>query len=89
MPVSRRRRSPQAKKCQSMLQRKIAINMKEPQFVSRAQAIAVAYAQVKKFNPKCAKYFTKKSVKKGKKSVRKSRKTAKKSVRKSVRKSRN
>jgi hypothetical protein len=87
MPTSRRRRSPQAKKCQGMLQRKIAINMKEPQFVSRAQAIAVAYAQVKKFNPKCAKYFTqkgKKSVKKSvKKSARKSRKTAKKSVRKS------
>jgi hypothetical protein len=83
MPTSRRRRSPQAKKCQGMLQRKIAINMKEPQFVSRAQAIAVAYAQVKKFNPKCAKYFTQKGKKSVKKSARKSRKTAKKSVRKS------
>lgn len=83
MPTSRRRRSPQAKKCQGMLQRKIAINMKEPQFVSRAQAIAVAYAQVKKFNPKCAKYFTQKGKKSVRKSARKSRKTAKKSLRKS------
>jgi len=43
-------------KCRKALSKKIAINMdefKHGRFVSRAQAIAVSYSQVKKHYPKC------------------------------------
>jgi hypothetical protein len=39
--------------CRDRLSVKIAINMKEPMFRSRKQAIAVAYSQVKRENAKC------------------------------------
>jgi len=43
-------------KCKDLVKRKIAINMKEYEsgkYVSRAQAIAVSYAQIKKNHPEC------------------------------------
>lgn len=55
------------KACRKALGQKIGINLAEfksrARFVSRKQAIAVAYSQVKQASPKCAKYFTRKSVK--------------------------
>lgn len=50
----RRRVSP--KMCRQEVGKKIGINMKESKYVSKAQAIAVAYAQVKKAFPGCKKY---------------------------------
>ena len=49
--------------CKALLSKKIGINMSEykrGRFVSRSQAIAVSYSQVKKMKPKCSRYFTKK-----------------------------
>lgn len=45
------------KKCKILLKNKIKINLSEPMFSSRAQAIAVAYKQVTKSNPKCHRIF--------------------------------
>ena len=52
-----------SKKCQKNISKKIAINIdefKEGRYVSKSQAIAVAYSQVKKRHPECEKYLTKK-----------------------------
>ena len=52
---STRRRS-LSKKCRERLQKKIRINMSEykaGRYSSRAQAVAVSYAQVKKKYPSC------------------------------------
>ncbi len=48
--------------CNKKLKNKIGINMsewKKGRFSSRSQALAVSYAQVKKSNPKCSRYFRK------------------------------
>ncbi len=52
---SSKRRSP-SKKCRERLQKKIRINMAEykaGRYSSRAQAVAVSYAQVRKKYPSC------------------------------------
>jgi hypothetical protein len=49
--------------CQRSLQKKIAINMdeyKQGRYVSRQQAVAVSYSQVKKARPGCSRYFKRK-----------------------------
>ncbi len=49
--------------CKDLLKEKVRINMdefKDGRFVSRQQAVAVAYSQVKKMKPSCSKYFTRK-----------------------------
>lgn len=59
---SRRKSVRKSKKCQQNVSKKIAINIdefKEGRYVSKSQAIAVAYAQVKKRHPECEKYLTK------------------------------
>jgi hypothetical protein len=70
-----RRRSPKrsrrlsSKKCKDHLQKKIRINMgeyKSGRYSSRAQAVAVSYAQVKKKYPSCKRYLSRKSNKKRK-----------------------
>jgi len=46
--------------CNDLLKNKIRVNMKElkdGRFVSRQQAIAVSYSQVKKSSPYCKRYF--------------------------------
>ena len=51
-----KKKSKRNSKCRKVLSKKIAINMdefKHGRFVSRAQAIAVSYSQVKKHYPKC------------------------------------
>ena len=48
------------RKCKHLLNNKIKINLSEPMFSSRAQAIAVAYKQVAKAHPKCRRVFKKK-----------------------------
>jgi len=56
------RKSP-SKKCKEHLQKKIKINMaeyKSGRYSSRAQALAVSYAQVKKKYPSCKRSLTKK-----------------------------
>ena len=61
-----KRRSPRkspSKKCKEHLQKKIKINMaeyKSGRYSSRAQALAVSYAQVKKKYPSCKRSLTKK-----------------------------
>ena len=56
------RKSKKYKECQQNVSKKIAINIdefKEGRYASKSQAIAVAYAQVKKRHPECEKYLTK------------------------------
>ena len=56
------RKSP-SKKCKEHLQKKIKINIaeyKSGRYSSRAQALAVSYAQVKKKYPSCKRSLTKK-----------------------------
>ena len=63
-----RHRSP-SKKCREHLQKKIRINMaeyKSGRYSSRAQALAVSYAQVKKKYPSCKRSLSRKSSKKRK-----------------------
>jgi len=58
----RSRRSPRGK-CRSYLQKKIKKNMaeyKSGRYSSRAQAVAVSYAQVKKKYPSCKRSLSKK-----------------------------
>ena len=62
------RRSP-SKKCREHLQKKIRINMaeyKSGRYSSRAQAVAVSYAQVRKKYPSCKRSLSRKSTKKRK-----------------------
>jgi len=56
-----RKRSNRKSRCQKLLSRKISINMKEKRYKSRAQAIAVAYAQVRKKHPSCRRVLKKSS----------------------------
>ena len=64
--ISRKSRNSMGKRertCKDLLKDKVGINMGEfedDRFVSRKQAIAVAYSQVKKMKPSCSKYFTRK-----------------------------
>lgn len=54
-------------RCQSLLKKKISINMKEynkGKFVSRPQAVAVSYSQVRKSFPGCKRFLGAKSPKK-------------------------
>lgn len=48
------------KYCRENLGRKIAINMREGKYVSKEQAIAVAYSQIRKAYPECAQFFKRK-----------------------------
>ena len=54
--TSRRRTSRRSKKskCSQRLSKKIAINIREGLYSSRAQAIAVAYSQIRKKYPHCS-----------------------------------
>jgi len=56
----KRSKSPLKRYCQEAVSRKIAINMKEERYKSPQQAIAVAYAQVRKAKPECKRYTKKK-----------------------------
>lgn len=50
-------------KCKKYLQDKIAINMneyKQGRYVSKAQAVAVSYSQVRKKHPSCKRILSKK-----------------------------
>lgn len=54
-------------KCKDLLQKKVKKNMQEykkGRYVSRQQALAVSYSQVKKASPYCNRYFKRKSSKK-------------------------
>jgi hypothetical protein len=78
-------------RCQSLLKKKISINMKEyneGKFVSRPQAVAVSYSQVRKSFPGCKGFFGAKSPKKSSRKVSKkvSRKVSKKVSKKVSRK---
>ena len=75
-------------KCRQYLSKKIGINMDEYRrgmYVSPAQAIAVAYSQVRKSHPACKRYIKKK---KSKRSKRKSMKKRSDGVRRSRKSSR-
>jgi hypothetical protein len=65
-PKKRKKSSPLKRSCQGDVSRKIAINMKEERYMNPQQAIAVAYAQVRKARPECKRY----TIKKNKKEVR-------------------
>lgn len=63
------RRSRKSLSCRQRLQKKIKINMaeyKSGRYSSRAQAVAVSYAQVKKKYPSCRRSLSRKSSKKRK-----------------------
>jgi hypothetical protein len=81
MPSPKRSRPFYTKnRCQSLLKKKIGINMTEynaGMFVSRPQAIAVSYSQVRKSYPGCSKFIGTKSP-----SEKRSRKVSKKRSRK-------
>jgi hypothetical protein len=54
-------------KCKELLQKKVKKNMQEykkGRYVSRQQALAVSYSQVKKASPYCNRYFKRTSSKK-------------------------
>jgi len=68
----RSKRRSRRSKCKKYLQKKIGINISEFKnglYVSKAQAIAVAYSQVRKKHPSCRRI-----IKKSKRKSRKSRK---------------
>lgn len=69
----RLRKSKSKSKCKNYLRKKIAINMEEfkkKRFVSPAQAIAVAYSQVRKKHPACKRMLNKTKLKKNSKKMR-------------------
>ena len=90
MPSPKRSRRFYTKnRCQSLLKKKIGINMTEynaGMFVSRPQAIAVSYSQVRKSYPGCSKFIGSKSPSK-KSSKKSSRKVSKKRSKKVSKKS--
>lgn len=47
------------KYCRENLGMKIAKNISEGRYVSKEQAIAVAYSQIRKAYPECARFFKK------------------------------
>jgi hypothetical protein len=57
----RKSRSKRSKRCKSLLSRKIGINIHEGIYANKAQAIAVAYSQVRKRHPSCRRILGKKS----------------------------
>ncbi len=62
-PRKSSRKSKRSNDCKKKLQKKIRINMaeyKSGRYSSRAQALAVSYAQVKKKYPSCKRYLSKK-----------------------------
>ena len=62
----RKKMSRNSRRCKNLLKKKIEKNIKEygkGKYVSRSQAIAVAYSQVKKSNLSCRKVFRRKSKK--------------------------
>jgi hypothetical protein len=59
MKRSYKKISPTKRKCNQYLSRKIRKNLKEKRYVSRKQAIAVAYSQTKKSIPICKRFFKK------------------------------
>lgn len=72
-------------RCQGLLKKKISINMKEynaGKFVSRPQAVAVSYSQVRKSFPRCNKFIGSKSPKSSKKVKKVSRKISRKTSKK-------
>jgi hypothetical protein len=50
---SRKSRSKRSKRCRSLLGKKIGINIHEGIYANKAQAIAVAYSQIRKRYPSC------------------------------------
>lgn len=59
-----------SRSCKTKLKNKIKINLdeyKKGRYVSRAQAVAVSYAQIKKKYPKCRRSLAKRSNKRSKK----------------------
>ena len=55
-----KRRSKRSKRCKSLLGKKIGINIHEGIYANKAQAIAVAYSQVRKRHPSCRRILGKK-----------------------------
>lgn len=55
-----KRRSKRSKRCKSLLGKKIGINIHEGIYANKAQAIAVAYSQVRKRYPSCRRILGKK-----------------------------
>jgi hypothetical protein len=49
----RKSRSKRSKRCRSLLGKKIGINIHERIYANKAQAIEVAYSQVRKKHPSC------------------------------------
>lgn len=59
--MKKRKKRPKGK-CKTYLEQKIALNLaeyKKGNYVSRQQAIAVAYKQVKKEHPQCKRFLEK------------------------------
>lgn len=76
-------------RCQGLLEKKISINMKEynaGKFVSRPQAVAVSYSQVRKSFPGCNKFIGSKSPKSSKRVKKVSRKVSRKVSKKTSKK---
>jgi hypothetical protein len=67
----RKSRSKRSKRCRSLLGKKIGINIHEGIYANKAQAIAVAYSQVRKRYPSCRRILGKKSKKRMRRSKRK------------------
>jgi hypothetical protein len=58
--------SPLSRRCKNALKKKVEINIKEykkGRYVSRAQAVAVSYSQIKKKYPKCSRSLRRKTKK--------------------------
>jgi hypothetical protein len=68
----RKSRSKRSKRCKSLLSKKIGINIHEGIYDNKAQAIAVAYSQVRKRYPSCRRILGKKSRKSKKSKTRRS-----------------
>jgi hypothetical protein len=67
----RKSRSKRSKRCRSLLGKKIGINIHEGIYANKAQAIAVAYSQVRKKHPSCRRILrSKKSRKSKRRSIR-------------------
>ena len=61
---SRKSRKSRKSKCREYLKDKIAMNineMKEGRYISKSQAIAVAYSQIRKKHPSCKRILTRKN----------------------------
>lgn len=60
-PKPKRKKKPKGK-CKTYLEQKIALNLaeyKKGNYISRQQAIAIAYKQVKKDHPQCKRFLEK------------------------------